>query len=77
MDVKVKPPLGVEPRWSWDVRMREERINNLHAIHRYKAAGVPVPQEWVDEFCELWDILCPELKGQHDKSLTPNAEVLS
>lgn len=41
-------PLGIEPRWSWEARVRNQRINDLaEAMDRYRAAGKAVPIDLV------------------------------
>jgi hypothetical protein len=48
------PPLGLEPKWSWQERIREQRIDDiLAAMQRYKTAGVKIPTEWLTELKEI------------------------
>lgn len=46
-----RPPLGVTPRYLWDEQRRRDLGN---AIRRVAEADVPIPQEWVDEYNELF-----------------------
>ena len=45
-----KPPLGLMPKNIWEIR-RIWKISE--AIDRYLEAGMKIPAEWVDEYCEL------------------------
>jgi hypothetical protein len=55
------PPLGIMPRWLWDEHcpnpsplQRWNRLCELGYAHgRYVQAGLPVPNEWLDELEEL------------------------
>ena len=48
------PPLGLEPKWSWQERVRTQRIDDLiAAMKRYKEAGTQIPKEWLEELGEI------------------------
>lgn len=52
--VAKKPPLGVEPKWCWEERVRIDRINAVTAaIMRYKEVGKYIPREWIDEMLSM------------------------
>jgi hypothetical protein len=45
-----EPPLGLKPRWI----VEEYRVQEIcEAVMRYKKAGEPVPEAWIDELSEL------------------------
>lgn len=49
-----KPPLGVEPRYAFETRMRFERMKELvKAMDRYIEKDILVPEEWAQELYEL------------------------
>lgn len=49
-NVKVKPPLGIAPKYVWEV----ERMNDLKsAIDKYIQAGLEVSIEWTEEYNDL------------------------
>lgn len=50
VQMHIKPPLGIEPKWLWRERRREDLIA---AMERYAKVGVKIPQEWFDEYTEL------------------------
>jgi hypothetical protein len=44
------PPLGIMPHKFWV----EKRVTDIiEAAARFRDAGVPVPQEWLDEYGKL------------------------
>lgn len=45
-----KPPLGIIPHKLW---VEKRVIDIIHAASRFKSAGLPIPQEWQDEYLEL------------------------
>lgn len=50
IEVKEKPPLGVESKYVWDM----QRINDLkEAIDRYCKANITAPIEWIEEYNDL------------------------
>lgn len=52
-NIYIKPPLGLNPRWSHDLERVEEI---LAAMNRYTDANDPTPKEWIEE---LHDIVKP------------------
>lgn len=53
----IKPPIGVMPKWLWD---RNRRHDLLEAILRYENADMPIPNDWVDELFELYELIRQE-----------------
>lgn len=53
MDDKVKPPIGLEPRYIHDGK----RIDDiLSAIERYTDANMSIPKTWIDELRTLIEV---------------------
>ena len=50
MNDRVKPPIGLRPRWLVDMH---RTVEILAAMQRYVPDGFPVPEEWVDELNDL------------------------
>lgn len=48
-----KPPLGLMPRYVWDLK-RQEAI--LQAMHRYSVAEKAIPVDWIYELTDLMQI---------------------
>lgn len=45
-----KPPIGLEPEWSWRMRtIRKRIIDIISARDRYIEAGIEYPNEWDKE----------------------------
>jgi len=52
--LKQNPPLGLVPLQYH----REQRLNDIYsAMSRYKAAGLEIPKEWIEEMETLENIL--------------------
>ena len=49
-DIKPKPPLGIMPRYIWNLK-RIDDLNN--AINRYYESGLKIPMEWIEEYNDL------------------------
>lgn len=46
-----KPPLGLEPRRFWEMKIINERLNDIGcAIERYSDSGLEIPVEWENEY---------------------------
>lgn len=66
MELINKPPLGLEPEWSWKIRIIRKRIIDIiSAIYRYEESNIDVPNEWLDEL----DKLSNELINLYDEDL--------
>ena len=49
-----KPPLGVMPKYLWEISIRQQRFNALMGgISRYHSEGKEVPKEWFKEAKKL------------------------
>lgn len=57
MDNNTKPPIGVMPKFVWD---KIRRVRLMRAMLRYEEAGMHVPNAWVDELCELYELIRQE-----------------
>ena len=56
--MELKPPIGVEPRWSWEPRMKVKRLGELlDAICRYRTSGLDVPFDWLKEAAEYTECI--------------------
>lgn len=56
MDSKnnIKPSLGLESKWLWKENVYIERYKDLcDAIKRYNEANYAIPNDWLEELCEL------------------------
>jgi len=54
IDVLVKPPIGLVPKWMHKEQVNAERAQALaNAIGRYVASGMSIDKEWIDEYIEL------------------------
>lgn len=50
---EVKPPLGIEPNYSWWERQRLERARSIAAaMRRYTEQNKSIPSQWIDELDE-------------------------
>lgn len=47
-----KPPLGLKPKRIHDL---ERSVEIREAIERYSKFGKEIPEEWIKEYCELFD----------------------
>jgi len=45
-----KPPLGIMPK---DIWLANRKVELKETVIRYVNAGLPLPQEWVDEYNEF------------------------
>lgn len=58
-----KPPVGIEPRFSWEYR----RMNDIfEAMKRYSEAKKSIPLEWIVELDDLY-ISMLNLNGRKNK----------
>lgn len=50
MEDKVKPPIGLEPRYVHDAKRIDEILS---AIERYTDANMSIPEAWINELRDL------------------------